>query len=135
MKRRTRHKQHAAKARRRRAGRRTRRITVTYSTITPESAESGDFDDTGWVDEEGIEIALDKWDRADGLTIAKKAAKILRDAGAIEPSSSAPGRGTWYSTGFTTSDYQTGEEREESYHLKGFSPTEEREIYKLVTAR
>ncbi len=116
-------------------GERTRRISCSYSQTTPESAESSDFSDRGWYDEEGADMNLDSYDRSEKITVAQKAAKFLRHEGATEPSDSSGGPGTWYSTGFETIDYRTGTDEEKNYHLNGFTPAEEREIFKLVTGR
>lgn len=55
--------------------------------------------------------------------------------GANQPSSSHFHRGTSYSTGSNTTDYGTGESEERSFHLKGFTSSQEREIFRRVTAR
>lgn len=108
-----------------------RRIVSTYSETTPESAEDGDCSDTGWIDEDGESCEPEDEDE----TAIDNAVRILRNAGVTEPSSSAFHPGLWYSTEPQVIDYSTGTEREESYHLKGFSEDEEREIYRRMTAR
>ena len=59
-----------------------RRIRTSYSTYDEESLEAGDALEHGWEDEEGVEMDLDKWDIEDGITVAQKAAKFLKDQGA-----------------------------------------------------
>jgi hypothetical protein len=133
MKRLPRHKKLAQFARQRRHARglqRDRRIRVTFSSYT----SGGDEDEHGWIDKEGSEIELDEYDREEGVTIAKKAAKFLSDEGAYKASSSHFHRGTWYSTDYDQ-NYRTGEQTQKSYHLDGFSANEEREIFNLVTKR
>jgi hypothetical protein len=137
MKRVPQHKKTARAARQRRASGRNRKrfIRTTFSRTTPDSVEDGDFSETGWIDEEGDVIALDKYDRAEGLTLADKAVQWLRHAYATEPSSSHFHKGVWYSTGFNTTDYRTGEEEERSCHLYGFTEAEEREIFSEINRR
>lgn len=135
MKRMSRHKKLAAKARRQRGSRRNRSIRVTYSRITPESAEDGDFSETGWIDEEGSSMEPDKYDRREGLSAVDKAVKFLKYDGATEASSSYFHPGVWYSTGFDVSDYRSGESEERSYHLDGFTAAEQKEIWERLRAR
>ncbi len=111
-----------------------RRILVSYTTVQPQGEEENPDYDTGWVDEEGSVIKIDRHDIADGVTIAGKAAKFLKYDGANEPSSSHFDRHIWYSTGYEP-NYRTGEETEKSYHLKGFTEAEERQIFKLITGK
>lgn len=137
MKRASRHKKLAQLARQRRHGRGGKRlIKVSFTTITPsESEDSDDYgEEHGWVDEEGSEITVDKYDRADGETIASKAVKFMKYDGAWEPSSSHYHRGVWYTTEGDT-DYRTGENTQKSYHLYGFTNAEEREIFDLMKGR
>lgn len=133
MKRLARHKKLARFARQRRHGRgRKRLIKVTFTTITP-GEEGEDYgEEHGWIDEVGSEIELDDYDREEGVTIADKAAKFLEDEGASEASSSHFHRGIWYSTSDDDVNYRTGEHTQRSYHLYGFTPAEEQEIFKLV---
>lgn len=105
------------------------RIRITYNRITPESAEQGDFIESGWEDEEGVSTAPDKFDEEEGLTAADLAVKYLRNEGAYETSSSAFHPGVWYSTGWRTIDYGTGEQVERNFHLAGFTEEQEREVW------
>jgi len=106
-----------------------RKITTTYAKIDTESSKQGDFSDTGWIDEDGESIELDKWDIEEGLTVIDKALDFLKDQGAISASSSYFHPGIWYSTEFQIEDYSTDEEVEYSFHLEGFTEVEEKEIY------
>jgi len=105
------------------------RITKTYSTITPESAEQGDHADNGWLDEEGHECTPDAIDLEDGKTAVTLAVEYLSNEGVIEASSSSFHPGLWYSTEFQTEDYSTGEQISYSYHLKDFSADDERAVF------
>jgi hypothetical protein len=105
------------------------RITITFSRTTPESVEQGDFSESGWIDEEGVDMVPDEFDREEGLTATDKAAKYLYDEGATEASSSQFHPGLWYSTDWSTINYQTGEEEERNFHLVGFTEEQEHEVY------
>jgi hypothetical protein len=96
-----------------------RRITTTFATTTPESVEEGDFEETGIEDTDEFE----DWDEA---------AEFLVDSGVTETSSSEFHPGIWYSTDWWTEDFRTGEEKQLSFHLKGFTEDEERRIYERV---
>jgi len=121
-----------------------RQVKITYQTVTPESAEHGDFAETGWLDgcwkydtPDGIDFDCmdpDKWDREEGITAIDKTVEFLRDAGAVHPSDSGGGSGTWYSTE-SELDYRTGESETRSYHLGGFTPEEEQAIFDHITTR
>lgn len=116
-----------------------RAIATSYSTVTPESAEEGDFADRGWVDEEGDAIEVDVLDIGDQGeagsqapvtdAIVKRAVRWLRDHGAYETSSSSYHSGVWYSSPSEVSDYSTGEERSEDFFLRNFTEEEERRIF------
>lgn len=106
-----------------------RRITITFSRTTPESAAEGDFSETGWIDQEGVDMNPDDFDREEGVTVADKAAAYLFNEGAYTTSSSQFHPGMWYSTEWSTTNYQTGEEEERNFHLVGFSEEEERAVW------
>jgi hypothetical protein len=109
-------------------------IKVSYSTVTAESAAEGDYAESGWEDEEGMDMTPDQYDVEEGLTAVDKAVSNLRAAGAVEPSSSAYHRGVWYS-GDAEEDYRTGESITRAYHLYNFTPEQEREIFDRITKR
>jgi hypothetical protein len=117
----------------------TRIIRTTYTVVTPESAEVGDYAETGWIDEEGTAMEPDEYDREEGRTAVDLAVAFLEYAGASEPSSCPTWMpGTWY-TSPTIQDrahFEEGREEQHSFHLEGFSEAEEREIYRrLATGR
>jgi hypothetical protein len=101
-------------------------ICITFEIVTPESAEQGDVAERGWIDEEGDEFEDDETE-----TAADLAAKYLIEQGACEPSSSWAHDGVWYSDEGTP-DYATGAVETRSYHLKGFTLTEQLHIYDRV---
>jgi hypothetical protein len=79
-------------------------ISRTYSEITPESCEQGDFSETGFISEvEEVSFS--------------QLVDLMRTH--CSPSSSPDNYDTrtYYSTEFYTSDYRTGTEREESIHF------------------
>ncbi len=98
-----------------------RRIVVTYSKTTPESVEDGDFSDTGWIDEEGTRF-----------NSPAEAIRFLKSEGATNPSSTHFHKGIWYSTDWSVNSYQTGEEEQRSYHLKGFNEREAKMIFDAI---
>jgi hypothetical protein len=111
------------------------KIKTTYSKITWHGAGAGDPDaydeEHGFEDEEGEDFELDEFDREDGIDIPKKVARWLRDKGVIEASSSHFHPGIWYSNeGYP--DMRTGAHTTRSFHLEGFSPDEEQQIFNLM---
>jgi len=102
-------------------------IKTTYQTITPESAEKGDFEDQGWEDEEGKSMTPDEYDIEEGITAVDKTVEFLRNNGASEESNI-----TTYSTVDPERNYKTGAEKYYSFHLYGFTPEEEIEISKRM---
>lgn len=92
-------------------------VKISYGIITEESSRGGDFAETGWVDEEGMEF--------DNAT---EVAEFLRDEGVIEPSSSKFCVGVWYDTEGQM-DCRTGETEIKSYHIYGATPRQEFLIY------
>ena len=77
-------------------------FSVTYATITPESAEYGDFEDTGFYAEN---IGFD--------TFAELVDYLERNGYNYWSDSRGTG---WLSTGFSVEGYATGEEIEYSIH-------------------
>lgn len=91
---------------------------ITYQTITPESAEHGDYEDSGWEVEEQVENL-------------SEILKVANSYGIYEPSSSRIMGGEWWSSidpSGTRSYYEKGEETYYSlhiYHLDGSKLTKE----------
>lgn len=111
------------------------RITITYETITPESAEQGDAEDRGWIDEEGESMLADEFDLEEGLTVVDKAVAFLKKNYATEPSSSHFDDGVWYTAYDYDHDYETGATENRSYHLNGFTTEEAEEIFNRMTGK
>jgi len=97
-------------------------IRISYEIVTPESAEEGDAEERGWVDEEGIEID----DMADAVKL------ITSQVDSPEASSSHFHGGVWYS-GLYNQDFRTGADEYRAFHLYGFTEPEERELFGLLT--
>jgi len=97
-----------------------RTLDITYQQVTPESAEIGDFSETGFkhqnIELDSVQDAIDE----------------LISGGVTEASSSHFHPGIWYSTEFNTICYKTGTDESESYHLSGFTEAEEKQIYNSV---
>lgn len=99
-------------------------ITISYDIVTAESAEYGDYAETGWVNEDGV-----SFDDVDD------AIAWLRREGATQASSYPQWcAGTWYSTE-GTKDYRTGDEKHQHYHLAGFSDEDARKVYSAIIRR
>lgn len=104
------------------------RITVSFSRWWWwENDEEDPIEEHGWIDEDGEPMVPDKFDREDGLTVVDLAVSYLRRNGADEASSTDFHPGVWYSTYAEMDTDGVNEERH--YHLKGFTPEQEREVY------
>lgn len=88
-------------------------VSETYSEITPESAEHGDFSDTGY--EYGYD-AKNKYRQAYSL---KELIKSFVDRGDYTNAENfQPGQASQsLYAGYNTSDYRTGTERENALHV------------------
>jgi hypothetical protein len=107
----------------------SRKIRITYEIVTPESAEQGDADERGWIDEDGVSMEPDETDIEDEVSAVDKAIKFLKENGATEPSSSDSHVGLWYTCREHDTDLGTGAVESRSYHLVDFMPHEEFAIY------
>ena len=114
----------------------TRLIRISYEVITPESADIGEIDDSGWIDEDGIVIEPDADDieNAGSMLWAVVNAAVGVIGHKQQPSSYpfAPGF-TWYTEPDGDENYTTGAVTYKSWHLSGFTPEEEQAIYSEVT--
>jgi hypothetical protein len=106
------------------------KIVSYFRRVTPVDEDVEMDEETGVEDEETIEPDFDE-----GETFVSVAVKYLRRKWVAEASSTNFHIGVWYQTNFETIDYRTGEEESLSFHLKGFSPKEEREIFDEVAPR
>ncbi len=110
-----------------------RRIKISYSVITPESAENGEAAESGWEDEEGVSMEPDEYDLAAGITAVDLAVEYLFANMASNQSSSIFSLGAWYTS--TDEDYSTGWTTEKNFHLEDFSLGEEKEVYRCMSNR
>lgn len=111
-------------------------ITTSYHVVTDESAEHGDFEETGWVNQEGESMMPDEFDIEEGITAVEKAIEFLKDMGGLEASCYPFEKGCWYTTTDpleTKEFFEEGKRKFHSFHLNGFSEKEQREIYNEVT--
>ena len=109
-------------------------IRTSYETWDEESLEAGDTDDRGWEDEEGQSMIPDEYDKEEGITAIDNAVKFLRNKGVIEPSSSHFHPGIWYISQDDV-DIRSGDRTQYSFHLDGFTPEEEKEIFNKIRNR
>lgn len=98
-------------------------IKTTYDLTTFESAERGDFAETGWEDKVG-----------QAFNSVKEAIEWLREKGIEEPSSSVFHPGIWYS-GVPEIDCRSGNSYRLSFHLSGFSKSEQEEVYESIKGK
>ena len=99
--------------------------TVCYSTVTPESAECGDFDDCGWLDEYGYTYSSRNDESAGNLDAAKDGAfdrsgtlrDFMQDVDRYRIFARTRGDATRWFEGAPDIDYSTGEETTYTIHL------------------
>lgn len=104
-----------------------RSIKIYYQTVSPESAENGDFESTGEHDETiftSIDIGCHNHIEA--------AIEQIKDGGFWESSSSQFHNDIWYSTVDPDRDLYTGNETTYTLHLNGYTELEQRRIYNAV---
>jgi hypothetical protein len=94
-------------------------VRISYEIITEESAREGDVAERGWEDEEGTEYTT------------HDLIKLLEQEG-CEPSSTHFHMGIWY-TSYGEADIFSGDTKNISYHLSGFSEDEEKEIFQSIS--
>lgn len=105
-------------------------ITTTYAISTEESAEQGDYAETGWDDEEGESMVPDEYDIEEGITLIDKAVDYMENTKyTTEPASSSFHKGIYYTSTDPNINYTTGEETYYSCHLEGFTEDEEELIF------
>lgn len=112
------------------------KIVTSFSKVRWHDDADGDPDaydeEHGWEDQEGEEFAVDEFDQEEGKTVADVAADWLESKDYLEPSSSHFHPGVWYST--TSENYDSGGWNvTRNFHLQGFSPEEEAEIFRRIT--
>ena len=117
-------------------------FSFTYSTVTPESAEAGDFEDTGYyVDGWEYSIREDE-SRADILANPQDYAKVWKPGTMRDILTEAENLGIyanegsdWYYSGFQICDYRTGIEKEHCLHVKGMTDATRRRFDRLFHSK
>jgi hypothetical protein len=104
-------------------------IVFCYTTVTPESAENGDFEDTGFTDGGRNHLTSPvEFINSDDMGSLYDAVRLGIDLGISE----------WVGNGFESEssiiDYSIGEEISYSMHIKGFSPGETSHIKRILKA-
>jgi hypothetical protein len=111
----------------------TRSIAISYELITPESAEAGDAEERGWIDEEGVSMEPDANDVEGGLNAVDLAVAYLFKHGATETSSEPPGGlDTWGIASDYRHHYDTGAVENRHFFLRGFTDEEARAIWTRI---
>jgi len=107
------------------AGHPVPRIRVAYEKNPVGDAEDGE---RGWIEEEGVDMTPDAFERDNGETsVALATAYLEAERGdALYPSASYFHPGVWYTTRYAGATH--------SYHLTDFSPEEERAVYDAMTS-
>ena len=82
------------------------KYSITFTTITPESAEHGDFADTGFEVEDDTDTLRDLLDIAENHGIVQNSTNDLTE---------------WFSSNYVITDYSTGEEKQYCLHIKDIS--------------
>jgi hypothetical protein len=100
-----------------------KRIRETYDIVSEESAQMGDFEDSGWINEDGVPI-----------DDVNEAIEHLKFNGAFYPSASGFYPGCWYSTE-PSQDMKTGNYETRHYHLVNFTRDEQEEIYNAIASQ
>ena len=107
------------------------KIRISYETWDEDSVDAGETDDKGWENEEGVSMQPDQYDLEEGLTPVDLAVNFLTDNGPMEASSSHFNSGVWY-TNYGEQDMQNGSRTNRSFHLVGFTPEQEEEIFNRI---
>jgi hypothetical protein len=114
------------------------RIRLSFEEVTPGEDDEEPEVETGWEDEEGVEISFeDDGEPLAGQRVAA-AVRVLRRYGPLDPSSSTwqePPVHVWYTQTTGDENYQTGARRTLSFHPEGFTAAEGRAIFNEITRR
>ncbi len=108
-------------------------IKITYEIVTPESAEHGEPESSGWVDDIGESMEPDPYDIADKKTRVDLALEFFSNLSYIEKNSSAFYPGVWYTEpeygNGPRAYFERGEVETRAYHLYNFTDTEREQIF------
>ena len=114
------------------------KFSITYQTVTPESAEQGDYSQHGWIMPGYWQYPLadDDGQHDDVLEQAKsgefdlslsEAVSFAQSLGIYDNSGSS-----WFQSVDPDQDYQTGEDTFYSLHVEGVTPSTYNRIAKLL---
>jgi hypothetical protein len=104
-------------------------IVFCYTTVTPESAENGDFEDTGFTDGGRNHLTSPvEFINSDDMGSLYDAVRLGIDLGISE------WVGNCFESESSIIDYSIGEEISYSMHIKGFSPGELSHIKRILKA-
>jgi hypothetical protein len=101
-------------------------IVFCYTTVTPESVENGDFEDTGFTDGGRNRLTSPVEFISDDMGSLYDAIRLGIDLGINT------WVGNWFESGSSIIDYSTGEEISYSMHIEGFSPGETSHIKRIL---
>jgi len=117
-------------------------IHITYSIVTPESADNGDTAEQGFVVSGDWQCTVEEYDRAkdgfipepyEGESVVDATARFLQQASAFEPNDLGPAP-TWWSNPEHDLCYTTGAREERAYHLEGYTEQELAEVAARMAA-
>jgi hypothetical protein len=103
-------------------------IVFCYTTVTPESAENGDFEDSGFTDSGRNRLTSPVEFISDDMGSLYDAIRLGIDLGISE------WVGNCFESESSIIDYSIGEEISYSMHIKGFSPGELSHIKRILKA-
>jgi hypothetical protein len=107
-------------------------IVFCYTTVTPESAENGDFEDTGFTDSGRNRLTSPVEFISDDMGSLYDAIRLGIDLGILVGTN--PWVGNCFESESSIIDYSIGEEISYSMHIKGFSPGELSHIKRILKA-
>jgi len=109
-------------------------LLCSFSTTTFDDDDEGEVvgEENGWINgpDNPLSVEPDEYDLEEGKTAVDLAVKLMRDEGASQASSSHFHVGVWYSNEGELD--RQGELTSFSYHLKGFTPSEECEVFRRM---
>ena len=114
------------------------KFTITYQTVTHESAEHGDFSEHGWImpgywqfpleDEDGYhDTTLNEAKSGEFDLSLSDAVSFAKDLGIYDNSGSS-----WFQSVDPDVDYHTGEDTTYALHVEGVTPSTYNRIARLL---
>ena len=115
------------------------KASFTYQTVTPESAERGDYSEHGWILPGMQKFALqdDEGQHDDVLDEARRGIFDLTDLGEIVSFAQSLGIDTgegadWFYSTDPDVDYETGEDTTYCLHFEDVTPATKTRIFHLI---